>query len=34
MNTPNFYRFVRGDIDGRLVVPWTALIMTMISEAG
>jgi quinol monooxygenase YgiN len=32
MNTPNFYRYVRGDIDGRLVVPWTALIMTMISE--
>ena len=32
MNTPNFYRFVRGDIDGRLVVPWTALSMTMISE--
>jgi quinol monooxygenase YgiN len=31
MNTPNFYRFVRGDIDSRLVVPWTALIMTMIS---
>jgi quinol monooxygenase YgiN len=34
MNTPNFYRFVRGDIDGRLVVPWTALIMTMLSDAG
>jgi quinol monooxygenase YgiN len=32
MNTPNFYRFVRGDIDARLVVPWTALTMTMISE--
>ena len=34
MNTPNFYRFVRGEIDGRLVVPWTALIMTMLSEPG
>jgi hypothetical protein len=32
MNTPNFYRFVRGDIDARLVVPWTALTMTMLSE--
>jgi quinol monooxygenase YgiN len=34
MNTPNFYRFVRGEIDGRLVVPWTALTMTMLSEPG
>jgi quinol monooxygenase YgiN len=33
MNTPNFYRFVRGDIDARLVVPWTALTMTMLSVA-
>jgi quinol monooxygenase YgiN len=32
MNTPNFYRFVRGDIDARLVVPWTALTMTLLSE--
>jgi quinol monooxygenase YgiN len=32
MNTPNFYRFVRGDIDARLVVPWTALTMTVLSE--
>jgi quinol monooxygenase YgiN len=34
MNTPNFYRAVRGEIDARLVVPWTAHIMTMISEPG
>jgi quinol monooxygenase YgiN len=32
MNTPNFYRFVRGEIDRRLVVPWTALTMAMLSE--
>ena len=32
MNTPNFYRFVRGEIDRRLVVPWTALAMAMLSE--
>lgn len=34
MNTPNFYRFVRGEVDGRLVVPSTALTLTMISEPG
>jgi quinol monooxygenase YgiN len=32
MNTPNFYRLVRGEIDSRLVVPWTALTMKMLSE--
>ena len=32
MNTPRFYRVVRGEIDGRLVVPWTAHSMTMVSE--
>ena len=34
MNTPNFYRFVRGEIDGKLVVPWTAHVMTMVSQPG
>jgi quinol monooxygenase YgiN len=32
MNTPNFYRIVRGMVDGRLAAPWTAHTMTMISE--
>jgi len=32
MNTPNFYRYVRGEVDTRLVVPWTALTMTMVSQ--
>ncbi|WP_192579649.1 putative quinol monooxygenase [Micromonospora sp. AMSO31t] len=32
MNTPNFYRYVRGEVDGRLVVPWTAHMMAMISQ--
>jgi hypothetical protein len=32
MNTSNFYRYVRGEVDGRLVVPWTALVMTMVSR--
>jgi quinol monooxygenase YgiN len=32
MNTPNFYRVVRGEIDPRLVVPWTAHLMTMVSQ--
>ncbi|PWU51364.1 hypothetical protein DLJ46_05200 [Micromonospora globispora] len=32
MNTSNFYRIVRGEIDKRLVAPWTAHMMTMISE--
>jgi quinol monooxygenase YgiN len=32
MNTPNFYRFVRGEVDGRLVVPWTAHMMAMVSQ--
>jgi len=32
MNTPNFYRYVRGEVDGRLVVPWTADVMTMVSQ--
>ncbi len=32
MNTPNFYRIVRGAVDGRLAAPWTAHTMTMISE--
>lgn len=31
-STPNFYRVVRGEIDRRLVVPWTALTLTMVSE--
>jgi len=34
VNTPSFYRVVRGEVDGRLVVPWTALILTMVSEPG
>ncbi|WP_328414459.1 antibiotic biosynthesis monooxygenase [Micromonospora sp. NBC_00389] len=32
MNTPNFLRYVRGEVDGRLVVPWTAHMMAMISQ--
>ncbi len=32
MNTPNFYRYVRGEVDGRLVAPWTAHVMTMVSQ--
>ncbi|MEU8263663.1 putative quinol monooxygenase [Micromonospora sp. NPDC048999] len=32
MHTSNFYRVVRGEIDKRLAVPWTAHLMTMISE--
>lgn len=32
MNTPNFYQYVRGEVDGRLVVPWTAHMMTMVSQ--
>jgi quinol monooxygenase YgiN len=31
MNTPNFYRMVRGGIDGRLAAPWTAHTLTMLS---
>lgn len=30
MNTGNFYRVVRGKVDGNLVVPWTALTMMLI----
>jgi quinol monooxygenase YgiN len=32
MNTPNFYRYVRGVVDSRLVVPWTAHMMMMVSQ--
>jgi quinol monooxygenase YgiN len=32
MNTENFYRYVRGEIDGRLVVPWTAHMMSVVSQ--
>lgn len=32
MNTPAFYQVVRGEIDPRLAVPWTALSMSMQSE--
>ena len=32
MNTPNFYRYVRGEVDPRLVVPWTAHMMAMVSQ--
>lgn len=32
MNTPNFYRYVRGEVDPRLVVPWTAHMMSMVSQ--
>jgi quinol monooxygenase YgiN len=32
MNTSHFYRVVRGEIDPRLNAPWTAHLMTMISE--
>jgi hypothetical protein len=28
----NFYRCVRGEVDVRLVVPWTAHMMQMISQ--
>lgn len=31
MATPNFARYVRGEIDERLVVPWSALKLKMIS---
>jgi quinol monooxygenase YgiN len=31
MNTPNFYRVVRGQVDPLLLVPWTALDMKLIS---
>lgn len=34
LSTPTFYRVVRGEVDGRLVVPWTALSLTMVSEPG
>jgi quinol monooxygenase YgiN len=32
MNTANFYQYVRGEVDPRLVAPWTAHTMTMVSE--
>jgi quinol monooxygenase YgiN len=32
MTTPTFQRVVRGEVDGRLVVPWSAHSLTMISE--
>jgi quinol monooxygenase YgiN len=32
MNTPHFYRYVRGEVDPRLVVPWTAHMMTMVTQ--
>jgi hypothetical protein len=32
MNTPNFHRYVRGEVDPRLVVPWTAHMMSMVSQ--
>jgi quinol monooxygenase YgiN len=32
MNTSHFYRVVRGEVDRRLNAPWTAHVMTMISE--
>ncbi len=32
MNTPAFYRVVRGEIDPLLAVPWTALSMSMQSD--
>jgi len=32
MNTNNFYRVVRAEVDPRLVVPWTALSMSLISK--
>ncbi|HEX8007138.1 MAG TPA: putative quinol monooxygenase [Trebonia sp.] len=32
MNTPNFYRYVRGEVDPRLVVPWTAHMMALVSQ--
>ncbi|MFJ6199932.1 putative quinol monooxygenase [Micromonospora sp. NPDC092111] len=32
MNTSDFYRIVRGEIDKRLVAPWTAHVLTMISD--
>lgn len=32
MNTSHFYRIVRGEIDRRLNAPWTAHLMTMISQ--
>jgi quinol monooxygenase YgiN len=32
MNTDNFYRYVRGEVDLRLAVPWTAHLMSMVSQ--
>jgi quinol monooxygenase YgiN len=32
MNTPHFHRIVRGEVDQRLDAPWTAHMMTMISQ--
>jgi quinol monooxygenase YgiN len=32
MNTPNFYHYVRGEVDPRLVIPWTAHMMAMVSQ--
>jgi quinol monooxygenase YgiN len=32
MNTENFYRFVRGEVDVRLVVPWTAHMMALVGQ--
>jgi quinol monooxygenase YgiN len=34
MNTPGFYKIVRGEIDPRLTVPWSGLALTMISAPG
>jgi quinol monooxygenase YgiN len=34
MNTPDFHRVVRGEVDPRLTVPWTGLSMTMLSSPG
>lgn len=33
MNTPNFYRVVRGEVDPKLVVPWTGLSMSLIGRS-
>ncbi|BCB78607.1 hypothetical protein GCM10022251_59460 [Phytohabitans flavus] len=32
MNTANFYRHLRGEVDARLVAPWTTHTMTMVSQ--
>jgi quinol monooxygenase YgiN len=32
MNTPNFHWYIRGQVDPRLVVPWTAHVMEMVSQ--